>query len=103
MNPDELETIHKELAGYEKSFEKFKIVGLGENSKLTKHSGEIPNDLDMENTDVLQEQLIEVRNLVKNFRVIGSGISGSFDKNYVFRPPDGVDSSVLDGQSPPLP
>jgi hypothetical protein len=39
----------------------------------------------------LQIRIIELRQIVTNFRVVGSGISGSFSKGYDLQQPDTID------------
>ena len=39
----------------------------------------------------IQDRIIELRTIVQNFRVVGSGISGSFNKGYELQQPDNID------------
>jgi hypothetical protein len=42
----------------------------------------------------IQERMQDIRDIIGNFRVIGSGISGSFQKGYDLQQPDNVDPDM---------
>ena len=42
----------------------------------------------------LQARIDELRTIIANFRVVGSGISGSFHKGYELQQPDTVDPAA---------
>ena len=58
-------------------------------------------DLVMSPEEELQVRMEELRGIITNFRVVGSGVSGSFYKGYDLQQPDNIDpdQEILD----PLP